>query len=260
VAVLKGVKPGETKETQAQIGSSSPDPRLRGQSIGVTIVVHDLKTLRMPEVDEAFLRGIGFDSLDDLRTGLREVLERRLDFQKREALRREIVDQLLDKTPIDLPADLVSRQEALTLRRRFHELRESGLDEASIRAREAQIRANVHESTLQSLKEFFLLAKIAEAENIKVEDEDLEAEILALAARTDESPRRIRARVQKEGLEDVLASQILERKTIDRIGEHVKFEETTLPEEAPVETIDETVGVAAEGAEETSAQGGATEG
>jgi trigger factor len=257
--VLKGAKPGESKEATAQIGSSSPDPRLRGQSIGVTVVVHDLKTLRMPEVDETFLRGIGFDSLDDLRTGLREVLERRLEFQKREALRREIVDQLLDKTPIDLPADLVSRQEALTLRRRFHELRESGLDEASIRAREAQIRANVHESTLQSLKEFFLLAKIAEAEGIKVEDEDLEAEILALAARTDESPRRIRARVQKEGLEDVLASQILERKTIDRIGEYVKFEETALPEEAPVETIDETVGVATEGAEVASAEGGATE-
>ncbi len=33
-SVLKGVKPGETKEATAQIGSSSPDPRLRGQSVG----------------------------------------------------------------------------------------------------------------------------------------------------------------------------------------------------------------------------------
>jgi len=147
-AALKGVRPGETRETMARIGSSSPDPRLRGQEIGVTVVVNDLKTLRMPEVDEAFLRGIGFESLEDLRNGLRGVLERRLEFQKHEALRRDIVDQLLDKTPIDLPADLVSRQEQLTLRRRFHELKESGLDESAIRAREAQIRANVHESTL----------------------------------------------------------------------------------------------------------------
>jgi trigger factor len=250
---LKGVKPGETRETQAQIGSSSPDAKLRGQTIGVTVVVHDLKTLRMPEVNEGFLRGIGFDSLEDLRNGLREMLDRRLEFQKREALRRDVVDQLLDKTPIDLPADLVSRQEALTLRRRFHELRESGLDDSAIRAREAQIRANVHESTLQSLKEFFLLAKIAEAEEIKVEDEDMEAEIMALAMRTDESPRRIRARVEKEGLDDVLASQILERKTIDRISDYVKFEETALTEETSVETIDETVGVASEEPEEESA-------
>ena len=242
-SVLKGVKPGETREAIAQIGSGSPDARLRGQSIGVTVVVHDLKTLRMPTVDDAFLRGIGFDDPADLREGLRGVLERRLEFQKREALKREIVDQLLDKTPIDLPADLVSRQEQQTLRRRYHELRESGLDDSAIRAREAQIRANVHESTLQSLKEFFLLAKIAEAEGIKVEDEDLETEILALADRTDESPRRVRARVQKEGLEDMLASQILERKTIDRIAEYVKFEDIALPQECDtVETIDQTAG------------------
>lgn len=254
-AALKGVRPGESREAQAQIGSGSPDPKLRGQTIAATVVVHDLKTLRMPEVNDEFLRGVGFDNLEDLREGLRGVLERRLEFQKQEALRREIVDQLLEKTPIDLPADLVKRQETLTLRRRLHELRESGLDDAAIRAREAQVRANVHESTLQSLKEFFLLAKIAEAEGIKVEDEDLEQEITALALRTDESPRRIRARVQKEGLEDVLASQILERKAIERIGEYVKFEETALPEEAAVETIDETVGVAAEGAEETPAEG-----
>ena len=253
-AVLKGVRPGETKEAEAQIGSGSPDPRLRGQTIGVTFVVNDLKTLRMPEVDEAFLRGLGFDSLEDLRTGLREMLDRRLEFQKREALRREILDQLVNQTAIDLPSDLVARQEQTTLRRRFHELKESGLDETSIRAREAQIRANVHESTLQSLKEFFLLAKIADEEGIKVEDEDLEAEIEALAHRTDESPRRIRARVQKEGLDDVLASQILERKTIDRIAEYVKFEEIALAEETAVETIDETAGAAPEGGDEPPAE------
>ncbi len=256
-SVLKGAKPGDTKEATAQIGSSSPDPKLRGQSVGVTIVVNDLKTLRMPEVDDAFLRGIGFDNTEDLREGLRGVLERRLEFQKREALKREIVDQLLDKTAIDLPADLVARQEQTTLRRRYHELKESGLDDSAIRAREAQIRANVHESTLQSLKEFFLLAKIAEEEGIKVEDEDMESEIMALAMRTDESPRRIRARVQKEGLDDVLASQILERKTIDRIGEYVKFEDIALEEEGAVETIDETVGVATE--EEPAEEGGSPE-
>ena len=53
----------------------------------------------------------------------------------------------------------------------------------------------------------------------------MEVEIEAIAARTDESPRRVRARVEKEGLADALASQILERKTIDRILEFVKLEE-----------------------------------
>ena len=73
------------------------------------------------------------------------------------------------------------------------------MSDADIRAREAELRANAHEMTLKSLKEFFILAKIAEAEDIKVEDEDMEVEIEAIAARTDETPRTVRARVEKEG-------------------------------------------------------------
>ncbi len=243
-AALVGVKPGETREADALIGSSSPDPRLRGQTIKVEFIVNDLKTLRMPEVNDAFLNGIGFDSIKDLRSGLRGVLERRLEFQKRDGIRREILSELVGATPFDLPADLVSRQEKSTLRRQVHELQQSGLSANDIRAREAELRANAHESTLQSLKEFFLLAKIAEEEKIKVEEEDLEHEIEILASRSDESIRRIRARVEKEGLGDALASQILERKTIDRIIEFVKFEDVELVEDKPVETIDETAGLA----------------
>ena len=53
--------------------------------------------------------------------------------------------------------------------------------------------------------------------------------------------------MEKEGLTDTLASQILERKTIDRIAEFVKFEEVPLVEEAAVETIDETAGICRRG-------------
>ena len=52
---LTGVRPGESRETDAKIGSGSADPSLRGQTIRVTFQVHDLKRLRMPEVDAAFL-------------------------------------------------------------------------------------------------------------------------------------------------------------------------------------------------------------
>jgi trigger factor len=252
---LSGVTPGQSREAEAVIGSSSPDPALRGQKIQVTFQVHDLKQLRLPEVNAQFLDSIGFESSDELREALREVLERRLQTQQRQAMRREIMDQLLRETPFDLPGELVRRQEQSTIRRLVMEMRQGGLSDAQIRAREAEIRANAHESTLRSLKEFFLLAKIADAEGIKVGDEDLEIEIEAIAARTDESTRRVRARVEKEGLADALYAQILERKAIDRILEFVSFEEVPLVEEGAVETLDRTAGAAAEGAGEPGAEG-----
>jgi trigger factor len=237
---LVGVKPGETRGSDALIGSSSADPTLRGTTIGVEFTVHDLKQLRLPEMNAAFLSGIGFDSRAELREALREIVERRHWAQQREAIRREILSDLLAKTPFDLPTDLVARQEKATIRRLVLGLRQEGLSDDEIRAREAQIRANAHESTLRSLKEFFLLAKIAEAEDIKVEEEDLEMEIERMAARSGESPRRVRSRIEKEGLVDTLASEILERKALDRILDFVKFEEVPLVEQQAVETLDQT--------------------
>lgn len=241
---LVGAKAGDVREADAQVGSSSPDPALRGQTIRVTFKVHDLKSLRMPEVNAEFLRGIGFDTEDELKDALKGVLERRVAYQQRQAIRAQVVDQLIQDVPFDLPADLVARQERSTLRRQVEEMRQAGLGEPEIRAREAEIRANAHEQTLRSLKEFFLLSKIAEAEEIKVEDSDVEAEILAIAARTDESPRRIRSRIQKENLLDGLTQQIMERKTLDRVLDYVKYEDVPMGEERAVETLDEAASTA----------------
>jgi trigger factor len=257
-AALAGVKPGESREAEARIGSGSVDPNLRGQSIRVTFDVKDLKQIRLPEVNAAFLSSIGFENLGELRDALREILERRLKSQQRQAIRREIMDRLIQETPFDLPADLVERQEKSTIRRLVMEMKQEGLNENEIRAREAQIRANARESTQRSLKEFFILAQIAEAEGIKVEDEDFDVEIEAIAARSDESTRRVRARIEKEGLADTLASQILERKTLDRIFDYVKYEEVPLVEQDAVETLDQTATSApppAPASEEPGAEG-----
>jgi trigger factor len=254
---LVGAKPGDVRDADAEVGMSSPDPALRGKDIRVTFTIHDLKTLRMPEVNQAFLHGIGFDSMDELKDALKEVLERRHAYQRREAQRREILDQLVSQVPFDLPSDLVARQEKTTIRNQVAQMRQSGLSDAQIRAREAEIRANAHASTLRSLQEFFILAKIAEAEGIKVEDDDLDAEVESIAARTDETARRVRARIEKEGLADAVASQILERKAIDRILESVKYEDAVLAEEKDVATLEQTA-AAASASDESEAGGEAS--
>lgn len=251
--ILEGVKAGETRTGQAKIGDSSPDPSLRGQTVDVNFLVHDVKFLRMPEINDEFVQQTGFRTLDELKTVMKDVLERRAVSQSQEQVRRDVMDQLLSKAPFDLPADLVKREERTTIRRLVDNLRQSGLSGADIRAREAEIRANAHERTLRSLKEFFLLSKVAEAEDLTVDDDDMELEIERLAERNDESPRRIRARIEKEGLADTLATQILERKALDKVLEYVEFEDVAHVEEAQVETLDQTVASAsaAADAEET---------
>ncbi len=256
-AKLVGAKPGDTRDVEARLGSAVDDPNLRGAAIGVQIRINDLKTMRLPEVNQAFLDSIGFPSLAVLREGVRDALKRRVKSEQRQAIRRQILDILLREAPFDLPADLVSREEKSTVNKLVAELKQEGMSDTQIRASEAQIRANAHESTLRSLKEFLLLAKIADAEGIKVDEQDVALEIEAIAERTDESVRRVRARVEKEAGTDSLMTQILERRVIDRILEDVEIEDVAVKtgREDEVETLDHTATASAD--EPQTAEGAA---
>lgn len=236
---LKGVKPGESRTTKAIVGTASADQSLRGQEIDVTFEVKDIKFLRPPVVDARFLYEIGFDTEDELREALKRVLNSRYESNRKMAVRKDLMDQLIAAVPFELPKDLVARQTRDTLRKRLMDLRESGLSDAQIRAREAELRANAYESTVRGLKEYFILDKIADAVGIKVEESDVNEEIVRMAEREDVSPRRIRARLEKENALDFLAIQIIENKTIDHILSKVKFEDVVMEDEKEVETVDE---------------------
>ncbi|HKM56837.1 MAG TPA: trigger factor, partial [Isosphaeraceae bacterium] len=240
-SALEGIKPGEARELEVKLGSVVVDPELRGKTARVKIEVQDLKEVRMPEVNSEFITSIGFDSLEELRNAVGDALKRRHESLQKQAIRRQVMDTLIAATPFELPAELVSRQEKSTTSRLIMELRQEGRSDSDIKAQEAEIRANAHEMTRRSLKEFFILARIADASDIKVEPEDLELEIEAMAERSDESIRRIRTRIEKEGLSDALVTQILERKALDHILRSVEIEDVPLDEpETAVETLDQT--------------------
>jgi trigger factor len=237
---LAGAARGQTREVQATLGSAVEDPELRGATISVKVLINDLKRLRLPELDDEFFDSMGFENLEELRGAIAEMLKRKIQSEQRQAMHRQIVVQLLRQTPFDLPTDLVAREEKATIQRLVGQFRREGKSDKEIRANEAQIRANAHETTLRSLKELLLLSRIADVEKIEVTEQDAALEIEAIAARTDESVRRVRARVEKEGGPDSLMTQILERKVIDRILEDTVVEDiqTMIEPEEDVDTID----------------------
>ncbi|MDZ7616390.1 MAG: trigger factor, partial [Patescibacteria group bacterium] len=74
-------------------------------------------------------------------------------------------------------------------------------------------------------------------------DADYDREIELLASHRGDSPRRVRAKLEKAGSMDVLRNQIIERKVIELILEHAEF--TPVPfefEVSDVEALDESAG------------------
>jgi trigger factor len=225
-ALMVGVRAGETRQGEAQLSDDAPNAELRGQKVTAIFQVLEVKRLETPELTPEFLDDLGgFTGEGDLRDAIREQLGRQLDYEQHRRAREQITAALIVAADWDLPPALLRRQSRRELQRAAMELQRSGFSDEEVRAHENTLRQNSLATTARALKEHFILERIAEEEQIDADERDYELEIRLLASQSAESPRRVRARLEKSGSMDVLRNQIIERKVIEKILEHARFKE-----------------------------------
>jgi trigger factor len=242
-ALVAKARVGTPVAAKLKISDEAATEALRGKDVTVELTVVDVKKLELPELDRQLLEEIGpFESADDLRAAVRRQLENQLDWHRRRQVRQQVSKALTASASWDLPPDLLRRQSLRELERAILELRRSGFDDDSIRRHVNELRQSVMGSTAAALKEHFILERIAEDESIADTAPDYDEEIRAIAAQSGESPRRVRANLEKRGLMDVLRNQIIERKTIELITSQAKFTDTPFEFPKPdTEAVDHAV-------------------
>lgn len=253
--VMQGVCAGQTRTAEAALSDDAPNAALRGKSITAVFDVKEVKRLQLPEMSHHFLDTIGgFESEAELRDAVRDNLKRQLEYHQRQRAREQIAATLTVSADWELPPDLLKRQSQRELDRAVMELRRSGFGDAQIRAYENELRQNSLRVTAKALKEHFILERIAEEEHIEETEQDYDEEIELIADQSGETPRRVRARLEKAGRMDVLRNQIIERKVIDLILQHATFRDVAWqPEALEAEAIDRSAGGGEEPTEEESA-------
>ena len=251
---MAGTKPGDVRKVPVFISNEAPNEALRGRTVEAEFTVKDIKRVRLPELSREFLEKLGYDSEEQLRDALHSVLRRRLEYEQRRVARQQLLAQLTRAVRIDLPPDLVKRQVQSTLRRHVAELREAGFTDQEIRQRLVELQQRSTSVTEQSLREHFLLAKIADAEELVVKPEDIENQIELIAMQNDENPRRVRARLDKEGQLGMLEIQILEQLAADRALEYSVYEDVPLVEQEEAAEAVDTAAVSREQEAEAEAE------
>jgi trigger factor len=225
--LMAGVRAGETREGEAQLTDDAPNAALRGQKVKAIFKVLEVKKLELPELTAELLDELGnFRDEAELRDAVRDQLARQLDYEQHRRARQQITAALTVAADWELPPGLLQRQARRELQRAVMELQRSGFSDEEIQSHENALRQNSTVSTARALKEHFILERIAEEEKIDAGQEDYDEEIRLIAAQSDESPRRVRARLEKSGSMDVLRNQIIERKAIELILGQATFRET----------------------------------
>jgi trigger factor len=245
-------RPGATVTATLRVADEAAVERLRGTDVQMELEVLDVKRHELPTLTPALLEEVGgFETEEALRAAVRKQLEGQLEWHRRRQVRQQVAGALTASAGWELPPSLLRRQAQRELERAILELRRSGFDDDSIRRHVNELRQTVMGSTARALKEHFILERIAEEEGVGDTAADYDEEIRAIAAQAGESPRRVRASLERRGLMDVLRNQIIERKTIDLVTSHASFKDTPFEFQKPdAEAIDHAVCGVFAGAEE----------
>jgi len=242
--LMKDVKAGETRTGEAKLTDDAPNVELRGKSLTAEFEILEVKQLELPELTKEFLDEMGgFNDIAELREAVRDDLGRQLIYNQQKRARAQVAAALTESANWELPPALLKRQSQRELQRAVLELRRNGFSEEEIRAHANELTQNSASSTARALKEHFILERIAEEEKIEAESDDYQEEIDLIAQQSGESPRRVRARVEKQGLMDALRNQIIERKVLDLVLKQAKF--TDVPfhlEGEETEALDQAAG------------------
>lgn len=227
--LMAGSTPGTVKTAQIVISNEAEQIEMRGEKLTATITVTGVKRQQLPELNSAFFERVGYGDEQELRDEIQGMLQRQITYDQRQACRRQVLEKITESATWDLPESLVNKQTENALRREILEMQQAGFTSQQILARENELRQQSVTSTRQALKEHFVLDRIATQEKIEVTPIDIESEINMMAIQRGESPRRVRARLQKSGVIENLEAQIRERKAVDFILKSAQFEDVPAP-------------------------------
>jgi trigger factor len=221
--LMSGAREGDRREVTVTISDSAPNPAHRGKELRAEFEVVEIRRIQIDEISEKLLDDLGFQSAEELRTFVRAELERQFQYHQHQDLRKQIVAKLTEGANWDMPESLVNKQTSRELQRMILELQRSGFDRDKINEYINAARFNARASTIEALREHFVLEKIAEELKLEPTAQEYDAEIELLAEQSDVSPRRVRARLEKSGQMDAIRNQIIERQVIERIAAAAKI-------------------------------------
>lgn len=230
---LVGSKAGRTVTLTVQAGDTHPNKDWAGKTLTVTLDVSQVRRRILPEADEAFAASMGFESLAAFRGHIRERLARRLEAESRQSMRDQVCKYLMDHTQVELPEGATARATARLLRRRVVDLMYRGVSTEQIEEHLTELQAGASEQAKERMKLSFILAKIAEQQEVRVEEGEVNAAIAQLAAEQNRRPDRLRQELAQDGTLSALEDSLRENKVLDNLLAKAKIVEVAPAEEKP---------------------------
>ncbi|GEN85536.1 trigger factor [Oceanobacillus sp. FSL W8-0428] len=180
---LIGKKAGDETEVKVTFPEEYHAEDLAGQEAVFKVKIHEVKAKELPELDDEFAKDVDEDveTLDELKAKKREELETNKKQQAENEKREELLQQASDNIEVEVPEAMVDTEVNQMVREFEQQLQMQGMtlemysqfsgqDEDALKE---QMRADAEKRVKTNLT----LEAIAEAEDLKASEEDIDAEL-----------------------------------------------------------------------------------
>jgi trigger factor len=207
--------PGESTETEVRFPEDHPDESRRGQTRRVKITLHEVKRQELPPLDDALAREAGdFESLEALRSAIREDLEREAVRDADAAVRQKLLAQIVEANRVEAPHSLVHR-----LLHGYAEMYKVPEDQL------ATFEQQFHPIAENQVKRDLVLDAIVETHGLRATEADLDERVNAIAAARGTPAGQVYASLQKANRLQELERSITEEKVFDFLLKQSTIEE-----------------------------------
>ena len=181
----------------------------------------------LPDLNDEFVRTVSkeFKTLEELRNSIREEGEKLYEYYKKEFL----IEQALDKLALESELEISEKTMDRLVEMAIEKMKESGEYNEQLRKfdnDDEKLKEEVRNSYLNLFKTTYSVAKIAEKENIKVEESEIDEALKELAQAWNVSFERAKVMIKKdERLFDDIHEDLLESKVGEFLVENAEIVE-----------------------------------
>ena len=234
---LVGMNKGEEGTQEIDFPESHPNPMLKGKKVEFRIKVTDIKERMLADLDDEFAKDAGeeFKTLDDLKASIKARLTEQREERAKGAITDKIMQKLLATHEFEVPKRLVAFEIEQMIKQTEKQFEQSGMSlEAAGLSREKLAEQNA-EMAGQRVRGDFVLKKIAEVEEIKVEEEDMERGLKRIGDMYNMSVAKVKEYFQNRDDLLPLMNELLNEKILQFLREEAVFIDAVKAEEASEE-------------------------
>ena len=150
-------------------------------------------------------------------------MEHQRDHKHKELLNEKVLAELVKKHDFPVPESLVEHQMDVRLERVVRSLAAQGVDPRAVNVDWVALRRRQEERARDDVKAELIIDRIATAENIDVNEDDVTRELEHMGGHSGESAEALRARLTKQGALDRMKAKLRSDKTLEWMEQNAKI-------------------------------------